>query len=509
MRLTVVIPVYNERPTIEEILRQVRAVPIDKEIVVVDDCSTDGTREFLQQLPPASDLRLFLQEKNQGKGAAVRRGLLESSGEVVVIQDADLEYDPQDYLKLMEPIDKELADVVYGPRFLGWPRRVLRFRHQMGNRILTWMSNLATDLNLTDMETCYKMMTSQVAKSLRLRSDRFGIEPEMTAKIARLGFRVYEVPISYHGRDYWEGKKIGWKDGVEALWTILKYAFVDDEENEHAGYRILQRMQRVSRYNAWMWSQLEPYIGQRVLEVGSGVGNMTRFMLQRDRLIATDLNEMYLHILRQLCGVYRHVTVTRFDLSAVPQFADERLDTVVCLNVLEHVKDDALALRSLHRVLEPGGRLVLLVPAVRALYGSLDRALEHHRRYSRDELLGKLRDAGFEIEKSWFFNLLGVAGWYFNSRVLKRVTFPPMQLALYDRLVPIFRLESRFRLPVGMSLIAIARKSASDPRQTEIPAHQLLPAEHVDERPKRQERPEGDRVLRIRPRPPHERDADD
>ena len=460
MRLTVVMPVYNERPTIAEILRQVRAVPIDKEIVVVDDCSTDGTREFLQQLPPSADLRLFLQPQNQGKGAAVRRGLAEARGEVVVIQDADLEYDPQDYLKLIQPIEQGLADVVYGTRFLGWPRRVLRFRHQMGNRFLTMMSNLATDLNLTDMETCYKMMTSQVAKSLKLRSDRFGMEPEMTAKIARLGYRVYEVPISYHGRDYWEGKKIGWKDGFEALWTIVKYAFVDDEENEHAGYRILQRMQKVSRYNRWMWSQLEPFVGRRVLEVGSGVGNMTRFMLRRERLIATDLSEKYLQVLRQLCGVYPHVTVTRFDLGAAPPFAGERLDTVVCLNVLEHVQEDEQALRSLYDLLEPGGRLVLLVPALQALYGSLDRALEHHRRYSREELLTKLGAAGFEVEKSWFFNLLGVAGWYVNSRVLKRVTFPPVQLTLYDRLVPLFRLESRFKLPLGMSLIAIARKPA-------------------------------------------------
>jgi glycosyltransferase involved in cell wall biosynthesis len=459
MRLSVIIPVYNERPTIEELLRRVREVAIDKEIVVVDDASTDGTRDFLSSLPAEPGLRVVLQPENRGKGAAVRRGLTEAQGEVVIIQDADLEYDPRDYTKLIEPIDQGLADVVYGSRFLGWPRRVLHFRHQLANRFLTTLSNLATDLNLTDMETCYKMMTREVARSLRLRSDRFAIEPEITAKIARLGYRVYEVPISYHGRDYWEGKKITWTDGVAALWTILRCAFVDDEENEDAGYRILRRMQKVSRYNRWMWQQLERFVGRRVLEVGSGVGNMTRFLLGRERIVATDLNDKYLKILHHLFDEYPHVVIERFDLNKeAPSWGAERIDTVLCLNVLEHIERDDEALASLFRLLEPGGRLVLLVPALRALYGSLDRALAHRRRYAREELLAKLRRAGFEVEDSWFFNLLGVAGWYLNSRLLRRTTFPPVQLALYDRLVPLFRLESRFRLPVGMSLIAVGRK---------------------------------------------------
>ncbi len=459
MRLSVIMPVYNERPTIEEILRRVAAVPVDKEILLIDDASTDGTREFVQALEPSPGMRLFFQPENRGKGAAVRRGLEEATGDVVVIQDADLEYDPLDYLKLLKPIEDGLADVVYGSRFLGWPRRVLRFRHQLANRLLTTLSNFTTDLNLTDMETCYKMMTREVAKSLQLRSDRFGIEPEITSKIARLGFRVYEVPISYHGRDYWEGKKIGWRDGIAAVATILRYALVDDAENEHAGYRILRRMQKVSRYNRWMWEQLEGSIGKSVLEVGSGVGNMTRFLLRCDHVIATDIDERYLRILRHLFGKYRHVQIERLDL-AEPAAAGQGIDvdTILCLNVLEHIERDDVALTSLYRRLAPGGRLVLLVPALAALYGSLDRALDHYRRYSREELLEKLATAGFEVERSWFFNLLGVAGWYVNSRILRRKTFPPVQLTLYDRLVPLFRLESRLRLPVGMSLIAIARR---------------------------------------------------
>ncbi len=460
MRLSVVIPVHNERPTIAECLRRVQAVDLDKEILVVDDGSTDGTREYLASLPPQPDLRILHQPENRGKGAAVRRGFAEATGDVVVIQDADLEYDPEDYHKLLEPIREGRADVVYGSRFLGWPRRVLRFRHQVANRFLTLLSNLVTDLNLTDMETCYKMMTREVAKTLRLRSDRFGIEPEITAKIARLGYRVYEVPVSYHGRDYWEGKKIGWRDGVAAVGTILRYAFVDDEENERAGYRILLRMQKVSRYNRWMWQQLEPYVGRRVLEVGSGVGNMTRFLISRDRVVATDLDAKYLQILHHLFDEYPQVTIGPFDLNGgPPPGGAQSFDTVLCLNVLEHIEDDLRALRAMHDVLDPGGRLVLLVPALARLYGSLDRALDHFRRYERADLLDKLAAAGFTIEASRFFNLIGVIGWYVNSRILRRTTFPPVQLALYDRLVPLFRLESRLHLPFGMSLIVVAQKS--------------------------------------------------
>ncbi|MGH7856867.1 MAG: glycosyltransferase, partial [Candidatus Binatia bacterium] len=329
MKLSVVMPVYNERATILEIVRRVREAPIEKEILIVDDGSTDGTRELLAGLEGENGVRIFLQPENRGKGAAVRRGIENATGDAVIIQDADLEYDPQDYAKLLEPIRRGEADVVYGSRFLGWPRRVLHYRHQLANRFLTFLSNVCTDLNLTDMETCYKMMTREVAKTLRLRSKRFEIEPEITAKIARMGYRVFEVPISYRGRSYWEGKKIGWRDGVQAVWTILRYAFVDDEENERAGYRILLRMQKLRRYNAWMWEQLAPHVGRRVVEVGAGVGNMTRFLVSRERVIATDLDEKYLAILRNLFDTYSHVTVARFDLDDPdPPGRGERIDTV-------------------------------------------------------------------------------------------------------------------------------------------------------------------------------------
>lgn len=226
MKISVVVPVYNERGTVALLLERVREAlrGREAEIVVVDDGSTDGTREVLRRI---EGIRLIEHERNQGKGAALRTGFAAATGEVVIVQDADLEYDPREYPKLLEPIEDGRADVVYGSRFLGGPHRVLFFWHFVANMLLTLLSNMLTNLNLSDMETGYKVFRAEVLKKIRIRSNRFDFEPEITAKVAKLGCRIYEVPISYSGRTYEEGKKIGFRDGLSALWTILKYRFVD------------------------------------------------------------------------------------------------------------------------------------------------------------------------------------------------------------------------------------------------------------------------------------------
>ena len=227
LKLSIVIPVYNERETLEILVAKVNAVDYEKEIILIDDYSTDGTREILKDYENKENFQVLYHNRNQGKGAALRTGFAKVSGDIIIIQDADLEYNPSDYGILIEPILEGRADVVYGSRFLGGPHRVLFFWHYVGNMVLTTWSNMFTNVNLTDMETGYKVFTKEVNESLTLKCNRFGFEPEFTAKVAKNKFRIYEVPISYSGRDYSEGKKITWKDGVAAIWYIFKFRFID------------------------------------------------------------------------------------------------------------------------------------------------------------------------------------------------------------------------------------------------------------------------------------------
>jgi glycosyltransferase involved in cell wall biosynthesis/phospholipid N-methyltransferase len=468
VKLSVIIPVYNERYLVGELIRRVLAVSAPEirelEVLLVDDGSSDGSLDVMRQLAAAHPerLRLLEQTKNQGKGAALRRGIAEASGDVILFQDADLEYDPRDYPRLVRPFLEDGADVVYGSRFLPRDRRrVLYYRHTLGNRILTSLSNWFTDLNLTDMETCYKVFRAPLLKSIPIRSNDFAIEPEITAKVAKRDCRIFEVPISYLGRTYREGKKIGWSDALRAFGTMVKYRLIDDlYAADQYGSHILHSLERAQNFNRWMAESIAPHVGARVLEIGAGIGNITSQLVPRDLYLASDINPHYIDYLRNFSLGKPYLEVARIDLEAAADFAAlaGRFDTVVCLNVLEHVRDPLVALRNIHSVLEPGGRAVIYVPQGAKRYSSLDEVLGHRCRYSKEVLSEELRTSGFEVEVLRDFNRSGVPGWFLNGKLLKRRHFSRSQLKIFNVLVPVIRRVDGVCPWSGLGVIAVARK---------------------------------------------------
>ncbi|HEX9697995.1 MAG TPA: bifunctional glycosyltransferase/class I SAM-dependent methyltransferase [Acidobacteriota bacterium] len=462
--LSVMMPVYNERSTLKEIVQQVLASPWVGQLVIVDDCSQDGTVELLGDEIAGLDARVdvHFHEVNKGKGAAIQTAREHLSQPFCIIQDADLEYDPSEYGRLLEPLLDGHADVVYGSRFRGDVRRVLFFWHTVGNRFLTLFSNACTNLNLSDMETCYKAFRTELFQSIPLRSQRFGFEPEITAKLARRGVRIYEVPISYHGRTYKEGKKISWKDGFSAVWVITRERLMGGRDLSHV-HRTLDSIAPLHRYHRFLWDAVADHAGDRILEAGSGIGNISQFFLQRPHVWLTDVDETFLRNLRSRFESRPNVEVRRLDLTRPlgPDNCEDlrgRADTAVAFNVVEHLEDDLQAFRTLAEALEPGGHLLVVIPAGPALYGALDEELGHIRRYRRADLEAVIAEAGFDIVSTTRANAIGALGWWLNGRLLRRRHIPRFQARFNNLLVPLLRVERALRVPFGLSLVVVARR---------------------------------------------------
>lgn len=472
--LSVFVPVYNEEYLVEESLNRLfvleESAYLKKvQIIVVNDASKDNTDKILarlaKELPEKSfffEWKFLNHDKNQGKGAAIQTALKEANCDISIIHDADLEYYPKDILRMIPLFVKESADAVYGSRFtVHEHRRVLFYRHELGNRLLTFLSNIVSNLNLTDIETCYKAVRTNLLKSIPIRSNDFRLEPELTIKLAKRQARIFEVPINYCGRTYQEGKKINWCDGFKAIWAIIKFSFSDDifTEDEY-GSRILARLNRADKFNTWMADTIRPYVGQSVLEIGSGIGNITKKLIPRQNYYATDINPLYLQISNNLKVDKPYLKISHLDVTDVSDFKKENrlFDTVICLNVVEHIDDDLSALKNISDLLEQGGTAIVLIPRGKWLFNSLDKVLGHKRRYTKDMIIKLATKADLEINKILPFNRIGVPAWFLNGNILRKKTFSIFQVYLLQLLTPLFRIIDNYLPLPSLSYIAILKK---------------------------------------------------
>ncbi len=436
---------------------------MERELIIIDDCSTDGTYDILKRLAASdSRIRLYRHEVNQGKGSAVRSAIEKATGDFCLVQDADLEYDPSEYVKLLRPMLDGRADAVFGSRYLvSEQSRVLPFWHSMINKFLTLVSNMFSNLNVTDMETCYKVFRTDLLKSIPIRSNRFGFEPEITMKTSKRKLRVYEVPISYHGRTYEEGKKIGWKDGVKALGVILYFWLVDDLYVASYGRGLLNSLTGTPQYLSWITRRLRPYLGDTVLEIGAGLGNLTgRLMARKLNYVAVEKDPLYLHALRNRFLRTPNVSVLSLDPENPADYArwPDQFDTALCVNVLETVRDPEAVLRSVHDCVKPGGNVIVLVPQGKGLFGSLDRALGHQQRFSAKEVSDMLAGAGFRTERILQLNKIGALSWLIHGKLLGRKRIAKVSLKLFDKTVWIWRRIDGLLPWRGLSVIAIAKR---------------------------------------------------
>jgi len=466
-KLSVIIPCYNEILTIEAILEKIGQVQLKngimKEAVIVDDFSGDGTRELLEDIrrrdiPGISEIKVFLQPENRGKGAAIIRAIPECSGDYIVIQDADLEYNPEDWNTLLRPVFENNADVVYGSRFKGNYMRTLYFWHSIGNRFLTLLSNMFSNLFITDMETCYKLFRTDILQNINLESKRFGFEPEITAKISKIHDLVmYEVPISYQGRTYSEGKKINWKDGVAALYFIVKYSLFPGQVLKNSQEDILYNLESSGHYGKIL-QYIKPRIGAKVLELGCGKGALTSHLVKmRKNIFCVDNNEKLLRLLRERFSHIKNLNIKAGDVRDIKtDFPGEQFDTVIAFNLMEHIGDDKTFAETVHSALKPGGEFIGIVPAYQCLFNTLDEAVGHKRRYNALSLKNTLKTfSGIEIR---YYNSLGTAGWLFSG-ILKRKYISNISIMIFNMLkLPVNILDTMLMNSFGLNLLFIAKK---------------------------------------------------
>jgi hypothetical protein len=460
--LSILVPAYNEAATIETALRRLWAVelPLPYEIIVVDDGSTDASVNIvggLQEESPVS-MKLIQHARNRGKTAAIRTGLEYAFNTLTLIYDADLEYDPADIPALIAPILDGRADAVYGSRFQSPQRRVLFFWHTLGNRLVTMMANMFANLNLTDMETCFKLIRTDILKEMRFRSERFGYEPEVTVKLGRLGHRIYEIPIRYSGRSYDEGKKIKWWDAVRAAGTIIRAGvFESPVSDPDAATRYA--MQGLGSYYGSILGRVREHVGNTVMASCSGAGGLVHHLLQKQRVLLTEQDPGLVAMLRTRFSHRPNLSVQQWSLAQGPyEGLVERFQTVLCFSALDCLDEDVAGLRSLTVHLEPGGSAILLLPAHPGLYGTLDQNIGRKRRYSRQSARELVEAAGLELISLREIDGIGAVGWWLATKIFRTKQMRPSQVRLFRLALPLFRLERLIPPAFGLSYLIVARK---------------------------------------------------
>lgn len=468
-KLSVLLPVRNERFLVKESIEKVlcfrHSLIKEIELIVVDEGSTDGTFAIVEELAlQHPNVILHPLPRSRGKGHAIRSAIQLATGQLTIFQDAALEYNPEDWARLLRPFFEANADAVFGSRFLSTDyRRVPFFKHSIGNRLLTSLSNLMTDLYLTDMQTYYKMVRTRLLQSIPLRSDDGSFDAELTAKLAKRGAAIHDVPIRYVGRDTLERKGFHWKDGMKSIKSILYWKLVDDIYGEDQyGSEILSSLQHVQKFNKWMAEVIQEHVGSRVLEIGAGLGSLTVHLIPRERYLATDINPDYLLYLQNQSLGKAYFGVQKLDLCDVDAFSRlrEQFDTIICLNVLEHVQQNETALKNMYQALEPGGKAIILVPQGKWLYSVADEVLEHVKRYTMDELKQEVEDAGFQVVSTADYNKISVPAWFFNGKILRKKTFSSVQLKIVNTMTPVFKHLDQVVPWHGLSAIVVAQRPA-------------------------------------------------
>jgi glycosyltransferase involved in cell wall biosynthesis len=471
VRLSILIPVYNEANSIRAVLERVVTAPaayleakqIAVHLIVVDDGSRDESCKEVQAFcaeHPEVSLDLIKQSPNAGKGAAIRTAIAHADSDFCLIQDADFEYDPLDYPKLLEPLITDDADAVLGSRFMNaMQRRPFGFWQGAANRAISTFASMAAGLELSDVESGYKAFRTSLGKSIPLYSKRFGLDPEIMIQLAKRHARFIEVPITYHGRTQEQGKKIGARDALLAVGSILR-TWLFSAAHKDPGAQMLFILSRAKRFNRWMAETISPFAAGDVLELGAGIGNLTLLLASKARTYtATDTDSDHLCELRSRTAYRPNIRVASCDLSesrSVTPF-QQSADTVVCLNVLEHISDDVTGFANVRACLKPGGTAIILVPQGPQAFGSLDEVLEHKRRYTVDELRQKMTAAGIEVTQIIGFNHATFPGWYLNSKILRRRTLSRSQVSLFDLLVPLWKaIDDKLPWP-ATSLIGIGK----------------------------------------------------